>query len=133
MGSSAISCMRYHDADSMLEWLCNVFGFNQKAVYRDRAGSIDHCELTLDRGMVMIGSVREDEFSKLQQTPEKLGGNTQSVCLVVNDPDTAYEKAKTAGAKIASPIEDKHYGGRGFSCYDPEGYLWHVGSYDPWA
>ncbi|HEY6251202.1 MAG TPA: glyoxalase, partial [Candidatus Angelobacter sp.] len=25
------------------------------------------------------------------------------------------------------------YGGRAFTCRDPEGHLWNVGSYDPWA
>lgn len=133
MGSSAISCMRYHDANAMLQWLCSVFGLSEKATYRDRAGTIEHCELTLGQGMIMIGAMREDGFAKVQQTPQKLGGNTQSVCLVVSDPDVVYEKAVAAGAEIVSPIEGKQYGGRGFSCYDPEGYLWHVGSYDPWA
>jgi uncharacterized glyoxalase superfamily protein PhnB len=28
---------------------------------------------------------------------------------------------------------DEDYGGRGFSCTDPEGRLWYVGTYDPWA
>jgi len=25
------------------------------------------------------------------------------------------------------------YGGKAFSVQDPEGYLWSVGEYDPWA
>ena len=29
-------------------------------------------------------------------------------------------------------IKDEDYGGRGFSCFDPEGHLWNFGSYDPW-
>lgn len=43
-----------------------------------------------------------------------------------------YRKAKAAGAHIAIEIKDEDYGGRGFSCHDPEGQLWNVGSYDPW-
>ena len=27
---------------------------------------------------------------------------------------------------------DEDYGGRVFSCRDPEGHLWNIGSYDPW-
>jgi uncharacterized glyoxalase superfamily protein PhnB len=30
-------------------------------------------------------------------------------------------------------IKDEDYGGRGYNCRDPEGYLWSFGSYDPWA
>ena len=37
-----------------------------------------------------------------------------------------------AGARIADPLEDKDYGGRGYSCFDPEGHVWSFGSYDPW-
>jgi uncharacterized glyoxalase superfamily protein PhnB len=25
------------------------------------------------------------------------------------------------------------YGRRGYACADPEGHVWHFGSYDPWA
>ena len=28
---------------------------------------------------------------------------------------------------------DADYGGRGYSCLDPEGHLWNFGTYDPWA
>ncbi|MGI9286568.1 MAG: VOC family protein, partial [Pseudomonadales bacterium] len=31
------------------------------------------------------------------------------------------------------PVEDQDYGGRLYSCRDPEGYLWNFGSYDPWV
>jgi len=29
-------------------------------------------------------------------------------------------------------IVDQEYGSRGFTCRDPEGYVWSVGTYDPW-
>ena len=38
-----------------------------------------------------------------------------------------------AGAKVAMDLVDEEYGGRGYSCLDPEGHLWNFGSYDPWA
>ena len=28
--------------------------------------------------------------------------------------------------------EDQPYGGRLYSCRDPEGHVWHFGTYDPW-
>jgi transposase len=30
-------------------------------------------------------------------------------------------------------IRDEDYGGRDYSCRDPEGHVWNFGSYDPWA
>jgi uncharacterized glyoxalase superfamily protein PhnB len=50
---------------------------------------------------------------------------------VVRDADEVYRQAKTAGAEIVIEIKDEDYGGRVFSCRDPEGHLWNVGSYDP--
>ena len=29
-------------------------------------------------------------------------------------------------------VRDEEYGGRSFSCRDPEGHLWTIGTYDPW-
>ncbi len=29
-------------------------------------------------------------------------------------------------------IEDKGYGGRGYTCRDPQGQLWSFGTFDPW-
>ena len=41
--------------------------------------------------------------------------------------------AQAAGAEIVIDIKDEDYGGRGFTCRDPEGHVWSFGSYDPWA
>jgi len=57
---------------------------------------------------------------------------TQSPYLVVSDCRALYEKAKAAGAKMLIDFEDKEYGGQAFTCSDPEGHIWHIGTYDPW-
>ena len=133
MSSTAIPCLRYRDAPAMIDWLGQAFGLEPRLVVEDGAGGIAHAQLARGSGMVMLGSARDDEFGTLQATPEALGGTSQSVYLVVADPDAVYAKAQTAGAEILLPIKDEDYGGRGFSCRDPEGHLWNVGSYDPWA
>ena len=46
----------------------------------------------------------------------------------VPDVDTVYRRAKAAGAEIVVEIKDEDYGGRVFSCRDPEGHLWNI----PW-
>ena len=133
MNSTMIPCLRYEDAPGMIDWLCDAFGFTRHLVVEDDQGGIAHAQLTLGPGMVMLGSARNDDFGKLQHTPGALGGITQSPYLVVADADAVYDAAKSAGAEIVSDIRDEDYGGRGFSCRDPEGHIWNVGSYDPWA
>ena len=34
--------------------------------------------------------------------------------------------------KIVIELKAEDYGGKNYSCYDPEGHLWNFGSYDPW-
>ncbi|MEA2783120.1 MAG: hypothetical protein QOK29_4664 [Rhodospirillaceae bacterium] len=134
MSSTIIPTLRYRDAPRMIEWLCETFGFTRHAVYEDGKGGIAHAQLTLGPGMIMLGSARDgdDEFGRVQSTPAALGGTTQSPYVVVPDADEIYRRAKLAGAEIVIDIKDEDYGGRGFSCRDPEGHLWNIGTYDPW-
>ena len=82
---------------------------------------------------MMLGSVRDDEWRRFIKPPDEIGGAaTQSIYLVVSDADIVYERAKNAGAEILIPVRDEEYGGRSFSCRDPEGHLWTIGTYDPW-
>ncbi|MNT65650.1 Glyoxalase-like domain protein [compost metagenome] len=66
--------------------------------------------------------------------PDETGGlGTQSIYLVVTDVDAVHARAVAAGAVIVLALKDEDYGGRGFTCRDPEGHLWSIGSYDPRA
>ncbi len=134
MSSIIIPCLRYRAAPRMIVWLCDTFGFERHLVVDDGMGGISHAQLALGSGMIMLGSKRsgEDVFGLLQSTPEALGGTTQSAYIVVSNADVAYQRAKAAGAEIVIDINDEDYGGRGFSCRDPEHHLWNIGSYDPW-
>jgi len=132
MSSTIIPCLRYRDAPRMIGWLCEVFGFQSNATYPDGQGGVAHAQLTLGPGMIMLGTARDDDFGQAQSTPADLGGTTQSPYIVVPDADAVYQRAKARGAKIVIEIKDEDYGGRGFTCRDPEGHLWNVGTYDPW-
>ena len=132
--SSVIATMRYRDAPAAIEWLCRVFGFERHLVVPDEHGGIAHAQLNLGNGMIMLGSVAETPFGRCMKQPDEIGGAvTQSSYLVVTDADAVLARALAAGARIAMPIKDEDYGGRGFSCFDLEGHLWNVGTYDPWA
>lgn len=132
--SSVIPAMRYRDAPAAIEWLGRVFGFERQPVVPDEHGGIAHAQLTLGTGMIMLGSVAETPFGRYMKQPDEIGGaETQSSYLVVTDADAVLARALAAGARIAMPIKDEDCGGRGFSCFDLEGHLWNVGTYDPWA
>jgi uncharacterized glyoxalase superfamily protein PhnB len=132
--ASIIPTLRYRDAVAAIDWLCRAFGFEKHLVVPDEQGGIAHAQLTYRNGMIMLGSQRDDAFGKLQTTPECAGGvGTQSAYLIVPDADAHHARAVAAGARIVYAIRDEDYGGRGYSCRDPEGHLWNFGTYDPWA
>lgn len=132
--TSVVPGTAYRNAPEAIEWLCRVFGFEKHAVYPGPDNTIMHAELTLGDGMIMLGSLRDDnEYRRFTKHPDEIGGaETHSVSLIVSDADAVYARAKAAGAEMLFDIEDKPYGGRGFTCRDPEGHIWNVGTYDPW-
>lgn len=133
MASKIIPTLRYHDAMKMIAWLCDTFGFSRHLIVEDGQGGIAHAQLTFDNAMIMLGTAKDDAFGQLQPTPKRLGGTTQSPYIIVSDVDNLAENARKAGADIVMEPKDEDYGGRVFSCRDPEGHLWNFGTYDPWA
>ena len=51
--------------------------------------------------------------------------------MVVDDVDAHCARARGAGAEILVEPFDPEYGGRMYTCRDPEGHVWSFGSYDP--
>ena len=132
--STVIPGHRYRNAPAAIDWLYQVFGFERHAFYEGENGAIGHAELTLGDGMIMLGSVKDDEYGHGFKSPEELGGvETRSVYLVVPDAEAAYARAVATGATIIRPLQETPYGSREFAVKDPEGHSWSAGTYDPWA
>jgi uncharacterized glyoxalase superfamily protein PhnB len=128
-----IPSLRYRDAPKAIEWLCEAFGFEKQAVYAE--GSIvHHAQLTFGNGMIMLGSADNGSaWGERIAQPGDIGGRETQCCyLVVADADAHFARAKAAGAEIIDSVEEKDYGGKGYSCRDPEGHMWTFGTYDPW-
>jgi uncharacterized glyoxalase superfamily protein PhnB len=125
--------LRYRRAPAAIDWLCSAFGFEKQLVVPGENDTIAHAQLTYGNSMIMLGSVRENESRGWLKQPDEIGGaETQTCYLIVQDADAHYAKATAAGAQILMDIKDQDYGGRGYSCLDPEGHVWHIGTYDPW-
>jgi uncharacterized glyoxalase superfamily protein PhnB len=136
--ATVIPTLRYRDAPAAIAFLCKAFGFEKHLVVPGVGDTIAHAQLRLGHGMIMLGSadksVHDDEYGRLMRVPREIdGANTQSAYVIVADCDAHYARAKAGGAVIVLDIKDQDYGGRGYTCRDPEGHLWSFGSYDPWA
>ena len=131
MASKVIPTLRYQDAPEAIRFLTEAFGFEARFVVEGGGGLIDHAQLVLDTGMVMLGSARDDEYGRL------VGGGDRpfksSIYVVVRDVAAHADRARAAGAEILMEPEAQDYGGSSYTARDPEGNIWSFGSYDPWG
>ena len=132
MPANIIPTLKYKNAPAMIDWLGRAFGFEKHAVYAD-GDTVHHAELTLGGGMIMLGSAKDDAFGKMQVPPAGPDATvTQGAYIIVPDADAHHTRAVAAGARVVRELKTEDYGGRGYSCRDPEGQLWNFGTYDPW-
>jgi uncharacterized glyoxalase superfamily protein PhnB len=132
-----IPALSYEDAPAAIEWLERAFGFERHAVYESEGGSIEHAELRVGSGMIMLGTAHEPGGERYERfpvsAPGPAGAITAGFYVIVGDPDAHYERAKAAGAEIVTGLADQEYGSRDYTARDPEGHLWTFGTYRPSA
>lgn len=128
-----IPSLRYNDAHAAIDWLCNAFGFEKMLVVPGENNTVAHAQLVCGNAMIMLGSSVESEYGQHVRSPKELGGTTQGPYMIVEDADAHYARAVAAGAEILLDIVDQDYGGRGYTCRDPEGHVWSFGTYNPWT
>jgi uncharacterized glyoxalase superfamily protein PhnB len=114
----------YDDANAAIDFLTSAFAAERHAVY-SAEGTIQHAELRFGNGIVMFSSSRSDA----QATRGGGGG----IYVVVDDPDAHFARAHAAGAEIVREPFDTDYGSRDYGAKDPEGNVWHFGTYQPFA
>jgi uncharacterized glyoxalase superfamily protein PhnB len=133
--AGVIPGLRYRNAPAAIEFLCNAFGFERHLVVPGENGTIVHAQLSFGNGMIMLGSAsNKGDYGRWIQPPSGPGRvGTHGVYVVVADADAHHARAAKAGAEILRVPTNQDYGGRDYSCRDPEGYVWTFGTYDPWA
>jgi PhnB protein len=115
-----IPYLLYADVASALDWLTEAFGFHERMRVPAEDGSINHAEMTLDSGgVIMLGDPGPD-----YRNPKQLGHHTQLQYIRVDDVDAHFAQAKAGGAVITAELEDKSHGTRSYIAEDPEGHQW---------
>jgi len=114
--------LSYDDAQAAIEFLVNAFGAERHAVYAGDDGAIQHAEVRLGNGMVMLGSSGADSPA-----------TRNSIYVVVENSDEHCARARAAGAEIVMELRDTEYGSRDYGARDPGGNTWYFGTYQPFA
>jgi uncharacterized glyoxalase superfamily protein PhnB len=130
----------YRDAKAAIRWLCEAFGFEERAVHLAEDGrEVVHAELRLGPGIIMLGSQREGAPSAGEVVSEAARGELDfaripfSIYVAIDDPDAHCERARAAGAEIVRELNDTDYGSREYAARDLEGNVWSFGTYHPAA
>ncbi len=102
--------------------------------YKAAFGAGELFRIDSDDGAVVARlSVADAEFWVADESPEhfnfspeSLGGGTVRMVMIVEDPDAAFKRAVTAGAKVVVPVKNE-YGWRLGRVVDPFGHHWEIG------
>jgi uncharacterized glyoxalase superfamily protein PhnB len=131
VSGSVVPSLRYADAHAAIRLLTDGFGFSVNLLVENDAGRVEHAQLVHGTGMVMLGSEPLPGEDRLEMD---LGSSALYVVLPADtDVDAHATAAEAAGATIVLAPSGKDYGGRDYTCRDPEGTYWSFGTYDPWA
>ena len=109
------------DAARALAFYAKAFGARELVRYTAKDGPIGHAEIEIEGGRIMLS----DEWPEGGVfSPEKYGGTTFAIRLVVKDVDAVAARAAAAGATIERPPTDEPYGDRACWLRDPFGHRW---------
>ena len=89
----------------------------------DRLG---HAEIRIGDSVVMLA----DEFPEAGHlSPQSRGGPTSSLMIYLEDVDSAFERAVSAGCTAERPPEDQFWGDRMGTLLDPFGHRWSLATH----
>ena len=114
------------DAAKAIEFYKQAFGATEIMRINGPGGTVGHAEIRIGDSPIMMA----DEFPEMNaRSPETLGGSPITLMLYVEDVDSFYNRAVSAGATVDRPIVDQFYGDRSGSVRDPFGHIWHIATH----
>jgi uncharacterized glyoxalase superfamily protein PhnB len=126
------SALYYDDANAAIDWLCRAFGFEVRIKVPGEGGQVMHSELTFGEGLIMVAEGGANARGPVRRSPRAAGGwNTQNMMIYVDDVEAHLQRAKAAGATIATELTVSDYGedywsDRSYECVDPGGHHWWI-------
>ena len=115
-----------NDAARAIDFYKRAFGAHEVMRMDGPNGKIGHAELKIGDSIVMLG----DEMPGMgTRSPLALGGTAAGVMLYVENADTVFNQAVSAGAQVESPLADMFWGDRYGRLKDPFGHSWSVATH----
>lgn len=118
----------YEDIRAAHDFLVDAFGLESGGIAVGADGRPVHGEVHAGAAAIWLHRVSpEHELSTADALPTQSGG----LAVLVDDVDSHYQHARTAGARIDSEPTDQPYGRREYGARDLEGHRWWFGTPTP--
>ena len=88
--------------------------------------TIAHAEIRIGDSAIMLS---EESKEMKSFSPQTVGGNPVWLYVYVNDVDSTFNQAVSAGATVIQPVNDAFWGDRVGSLKDPFGYQWSIATH----
>ena len=121
---------------SIAPWLSVLRGTEAVDYYKAAFGAVELHRVENETGQIVaqlsIGGAEFWVADDPDTSPEVLGGGSVRMILTVEDPDSVFEQAVTAGATVVAAVYEGH-GWRVGRLADPFGHHWEIGKPLPHA
>lgn len=114
------------DGARALDFYQKAFGAKERMRMPGPDGKISHAEITIGDSIIMLGPAQADTGVR---SPQSVGSSTVSIFLYLDDVDSTFKKALSAGAKEAQPLADQLWGDRYGRLTDPFGHSWSLATH----
>lgn len=109
-----------------LDFYRRAFGAKETMRMEGPDGKIAHAELKIGDSMIMLA---EEMPGTGTRAPRSIGGTTAGVFLYLEDVDSAFKQAVSAGAKVDQAPTDQFWGDRYGRLTDPFGHSWSLATH----
>jgi PhnB protein len=123
---SATPYLTLNDAARAIDFYKRAFAAQEVVRMKGPDGKIGHAEIKIGDSIIMLADEMPGSGSR---SPQSLGGTTAGVFLYVENVDTVFNQAVSAGAKVESPVADMFWGDRYGRVRDPFGHSWSVATH----
>jgi uncharacterized glyoxalase superfamily protein PhnB len=130
---AVVPMLAYEDPAAAIDWLERAFGFREQADqrYTDAKGTIGHAQLEAGEGLIMLAAPTPDYQGPKHHREEceaaarwsRVPWVIDGVQVEIDDVEAHYARAREAGARLLSGIQDEAFG-RLYRAEDLEGHRW---------
>jgi PhnB protein len=113
------------DSSQAIAWYVKALGAEEISRIAGPDGKIVHAEVRIGDSHIMM-----HDAMMSAKAPRAMGGSPISLWIYVEDADSLYRRATSAGARVAEgpmgQLMDQFWGDRCGTIIDPEGYSWTI-------